>query len=546
MSATTRSSERTVDVATQSLARPAAVMAVGTALSRITGLGRVVALAFALGVTESRLADAYNIANTLPVTLYELVLGGILTSIFVPVLVQELRTKDHDEAWRSVSALVSVSLAALVVMTVLIAVLAPLIIDVFSNRVSGEAGEQQHALATFFLRVFAPQITLFGLAAIAAALVNAHGRFGPPMFTPIVNNLILIATFLVFAAMASGTPTAGSVDQNTAQKLVLGVGATGGVLAMAALNWWFASRLGGRITLLLDWRHPAVRRVARLSLWTLLFVGFNALGTAISFYLANGKQGGPTAYTLGFAFFQLPIGIAAVSIMTALIPKLSAHFVDGNDEQFRVRLAGGLRAIVMLLGPATAAYLVLAGPLMQVLLEHGVAKSASAELVASVLRYFAIGLIPFSAFLLLSRAFYARQDNRTTALWNILAVSVTVALDFALFPVIDVRGLALAHSLGFVVGSVVLAYLLTQRVGSLQARKTVTEFVKVAAASIVAADAMLAFLALGEAIFGAGDVRALFQLAFGGAAGLAAYVFVGRRLGIEDLELLERLLPGRR
>ena len=545
MSATTRSSEPTVDVATQSLARPAAVMAVGTALSRITGLGRVVALAFALGVTESRLADAYNIANTLPVTLYELVLGGILTSIFVPVLVQELRTKDRDEAWRSVSALVSVSLAALVAMTVLVAVLAPWIIDIFSNRVSGEAGRQQHALATFFLRVFAPQIALFGMAAIAAALINAHGRFGPPMFTPIVNNLILIATFLVFAAMASGTPTAGSVDQNTAQKLVLGVGATGGVLAMAALNWWFASRLGGRITFLLDWRHPAVRRVARLSLWTLLFVGVNALGTAISFYLANGKQGGPTAYTLAFAFFQLPIGIAAVSIMTALIPKLSAHYVDGHDLLFRVRLAGGLRAIVMLLGPATALYLVLADPLMKILLEHGVAKSASAELVASVLRLFAVGMIPFAAFLLLSRAFYARQDNRTTALWNILAVSVTVALDFALFPIIDFRGLALTHSLGFVVGSIVLAYLLTVRVGSLEARRTVTEFVKVAVASIIAADAMLAVLALGDAIFVAGDLRAMFQLVFGAVAGLGAYVFVARRLDVEDLELLERLLPRR-
>src|SRR5215212_1908634 len=108
MSAEAREGRPPVDVATLPLARPAAVMAVGTALSRLTGLGRVVALAFALGVTESRLADAYNIANTLPVTLYELVLGGILTSIFVPVLVQELRTRDHDEAWRSVSALVSV------------------------------------------------------------------------------------------------------------------------------------------------------------------------------------------------------------------------------------------------------------------------------------------------------------------------------------------------------------------------------------------------------------------------------------------------------
>ncbi len=543
MSATSRPAA--VDVATQSLARPAAVMAAGTALSRLTGLGRFMALAFALGVAESRLADAYNIASTLPIVLYELVLGGILTSIFVPVVVQELRTKDPNEAWRSVSALVSVALAALVAMTLLIVLLAPLIIDVFSSRVEGPAGAEQERLATFFLRVFAPQVFLFGAAALAAALVNAHGRFGPPMFSPILNNLILIGTFLLFAAVAAGTPTAGSVADDTGQKLLLGLGATGGVAAMAAVNWWFVRRLGGRLRLLLDWRHPAVRRVAVLSLWTLLFVGVNALGTAVSFWLANGRQGGPTAYVLAFAFFQLPIGIAAVSIMTALVPKLSAHYVDGDDGLFRARLAGGLRATAILMLPATAAYLVLADPLVSLLLEHGVAKEASARLVADVLRLFAVGLVPFASFLLLSRAFYARQDNRTTALWNILAVGVTVALDFALYPLWDVRGLALAHSLGFVVGSAVLAWVLTRRVGDLQARRSLVELVKVVAASILAADAMLAVVALSEWGLDEGDLRSLVQLIVGGAAGLATFVYVAGRLRVEDLALFRRLVPAR-
>jgi putative peptidoglycan lipid II flippase len=543
MSATSRPAA--VDVATQSLARPAAVMAAGTALSRLTGLGRFMALAFALGVAESRLADAYNIASTLPIVLYELVLGGILTSIFVPVVVQELRTKDRDEAWRSVSALVSVALAALVAMTLLIVLLAPLIIDVFSSRVEGPAGADQDRLATFFLRVFAPQVLLFGAAALAAALINAHGRFGPPMFTPILNNLILIATFLLFAAVAAGTPTAGSVADDTGQKLLLGLGATGGVAAMAAVNWWFVRRLGGRLRLLLDWRHPAVRRVAVLSLWTLLFVGVNALGTAVSFWLANGRQGGPTAYVLAFAFFQLPIGIAAVSIMTALVPTLSAHSVAGAAGLFRARRAGGLRATAILMLPATAAYLVLADPLVSLLLEHGVAKEASARLVADVLRLFAVGLVPFASFLLLSRAFYARQDNRTTALWNILAVGVTVALDFALYPLWDVRGLALAHSLGFVVGSAVLAWVLTRRVGDLQARRSFVELVKVAAASILAADAMLAVVALSEWGLDDGDLRSLVQLAVGGAAGLATFVYVAGRLRVQDLSLFRRLVPAR-
>jgi putative peptidoglycan lipid II flippase len=135
-----------------SLGRSAAVMAVGTTLSRITGLGRFVALAFALGVTESRLADSYNIANTMPNVIYELVLGGVLTSVFIPVVVEELRTRDHEEAWRSVSVLVSVAMVVLVALSVAAVVLAPWIIKLFSLRLSGAAADEQQALGTFFLR----------------------------------------------------------------------------------------------------------------------------------------------------------------------------------------------------------------------------------------------------------------------------------------------------------------------------------------------------------------------------------------------------------
>ena len=227
MSAKAGEAGNQVDIATQSLARPAALMAVGTALSRVTGLGRIVALAVALGVAESRLADAYNIANTVPLVLYELVLGGILTSIFIPVVVQELRTHDDEEARASVSALVTAAIAALVGMTVLLIALAPWLIDLFSDRVSGPEGRTQHDLATFFLRMFAPQVALFGVSAVAAALVNAHGRFGPPMFAPVVNNVILIATFLVFAAVTTGVPTEATVEDDLGLKLLLAAGRPG-------------------------------------------------------------------------------------------------------------------------------------------------------------------------------------------------------------------------------------------------------------------------------------------------------------------------------
>jgi putative peptidoglycan lipid II flippase len=544
MSAEAREARPAVDVATLPLARPAAVMAVGTTLSRLTGLGRVVAMAFALGVAESRLADSYNIANTLPNVLYELVLGGVLTSVFIPVLVEELRTKPHAEAWRSVSALVTASLALLIALTVVAIAAAPLVIDLFTGRVSGVQAGQQHELATFFFRFFAPQIALYGFAAIAAALLNAHGRFAVPMFAPIVNNLVVIGMFLAFAALTSGVPTNASVAADPTLKLLLALGTTGGVAAMAAVNWPFLRRLPGRLRVHLDISHPAVRKVARLSAWTLLYVALNTLGFGVSFYLANAKQGGPTAYVTAFAFFQLPYGIAAVSIITALVPRLAARHVDRDVAGFRVAVAGGLRTTALLMLPATAAYLVLARPLIQVLLEHGVVGRASVGLVASTLQMFAVGLLPFAAFLLFARAFYARQDTRTPALVNIAENAVTIALDFALFPGLDVRGLALAHSLGYVAGCGVMAWLLARRVGGLELRRTLRETVKVTLASGVAAAVMVVVAGATAALAVEGDLGALVQLATAGVAGLAAFLVAARGLAVQDLSVFRRLLPG--
>jgi putative peptidoglycan lipid II flippase len=545
MSPEARPAAGSVDIATQSLARPAAVMAVGTVLSRLTGLGRVAAMAFALGVAESRLADSYNVANTLPNVLYELVLGGVLTSVFIPVLVSELRTREPDDAWRSASAMVSASLAVLVGLAVVTVLLAPWIVDLFTLRVSGRQATEQRELATFFLRVFAPQVALYGFAAIAAGLLNAHGRFAVPMFAPILNNLIVIAMFLAFAAVTSGVPTDASVNDDLGLKLLLGVGTTGGVAVMALAYWPFLRALPGRLRMHVDFRHPAVRRLARLSAWTVGYVVTNTIGFGVSFALANGVQGGVTAYVTAFAFFQLPIGVAAVSIVTALVPRMSAHYVDGDAGAFAGDMGRGVRSIALLMVPATAALIVLAHPLTTTLLEHGVVRASSADLVANVLQFFAIGLLPFSLFQLLMRAFYTRQDARTPALVNVAENAVTIALDFALFPSLDVRGLALAHTLGYVAGCVVAVRILVRRVGGLERRRTVQQIARVTLASVLCAGAMLATLGLVSAVVPSGEGRALAQLVLGSGVGLGVFLWLAREMHIEDLNLFRRLLPSR-
>ncbi|MDQ4088894.1 MAG: murein biosynthesis integral membrane protein MurJ, partial [Actinomycetota bacterium] len=497
------------------LGRSAVVMAVGTTLSRVTGLGRLIAMAFALGVTESRLADAYNIANTMPNVIYELILGGVLTSVFIPVLVEELRRKRDDDAWESVSALVTTSIVTVVAITLVAVVAAPGIIRLFTFRLSGAEQAQQQELATFFLRIFAPQIAFYGIAAIAGGLLNAHDRFAVPMFAPIVNNVVVIATFLAFAAIVSGTPDEAGVGTALSQKMLLAVGTTGGVALMALAHWPSVRRLPGKLRWRPNFQHPSVRKLARLSVWTIGYVVANQLSFGVGLVLANGVQGGPTAMFTAFAFFQLPYGIAAVSIMTALVPRMSAQAVEGDEDGFRASVGTGLRLMGLLLLPATAGYLVLARPLVTTLLEHGVMSANSSRLVAEVLQMFALGLVPFSFYLLLLRAFYARQDARTPTLVNVVLNTVYAVLSIILFPALRVQGLALAHSFCYVAGTLLAGILLSRRIGGLGSARTFAALGRAAAASAIAAVAMVLAVAGVDGVMGPGGERALVQLIAG-------------------------------
>ena len=524
------------------LGRSAVVMAVGTTLSRITGLGRLVAMAIALGVTESRLADSYNIANTMPNVIYELILGGLLTSVFIPVLVEELRKKRDDDAWESVSALVTTSVVTVLAITVVAVIGAPWIIRLFTFRLSGEVQAEQQEVATFFLRIFAPQIAFYGIASVAGGLLNAHDRFAVPMFAPIANNLVVIATLLAFAAFV---PLRTDAPASLSQKLLLGVGTTAGVAVLALAHWPAVRRLPGRLRWRPHFRHPAVRKLARLSLWTLGYVVANQLSFSLGLVLANGVKGGVTAMFIAFAFFNLPYGIAAVSIMTALVPRMSGQAVEGDADGFRASVGSGMRLMGVLLLPATAAYLVLARPLVTTLLEHGVMEAESSRLVAEVLQMFALGLVPFSFFLLLLRAFYARQDAKTPTLVNVVLNTVYGVFSLILFPALRVQGLALAHSLCYVAGAVLAGVLLSRRIGGLATGRTVAALAKASAASVVAAVAMVLAVAGVNSAMGPGGERALVQLVAGAAAGGLAFLAAAKALRVEELDTLRNLLPGR-
>jgi putative peptidoglycan lipid II flippase len=225
---------------------------------------------------------------------------------------------------------------------------------------------------------------------------------------------------------------------------------------------------------------------------------------------------------------------------------MSAQAVEGDTEAFRASVSTGLRLMGLLLLPATAAYLVLSRPLITTLLQHGVMSSGSSRLVAQVLDMFALGLVPFSFYLFLLRAFYARQDARTPTMVNIVVNTVYAVFSFILFPAFHVQGLALAHSLCYLSGSTLAGVLLARRIGGLDKGRTAAALARAALASLVAAGAMILAVQAVSSVLAPGGERALAQVLAGAAAGGAAFLVAAKLLHIEELDALRSLLPGRR
>jgi len=541
------SSDLPTDDSARAFVRNTAVMTVGTTLSRTTGFLRLAAMAYAIGVTESRLPDAYNIANITPNILYELALGGILTAVVVPVVVEWLQERGRDEAWEVVRRLFTLAIVVLSALTVVGIVFAPLIVDLYTSGVPGEDQAIVREYATFFLRWFMPQIVFYGVGAVAIGLLQAHRRFAAPMFAPILNNVIVIATFLVFAAMP-GPPPGSDALATTAQRYVLAIGTTAGIAAMTLALWPAVRATGFRFSWRTGWSHEAVTRIARLATWVAAYVAANQVALLVVIVLADRIEGGYTAYAAAFILFQLPHAIFAVSIFSALLPAMSGRWADGDIDGFRRLLSQGIRATAAIVIPAALGYLVLARPIVRLLLEHGVTTPSSGDLVSDVLVGFSVGLFPFSAFQLLLRAYYAMQNTRTPALVNISAVAINVAADLILFFGFDlgVQGLALGHAISYGFGSVALLLLIRRRLRGIDGARVLGTIGRtLLAGAATAATAWLVARWLGTTVGTATLTEQSLQVFTAIASGVAVFVAASTVMRIEEVDAVRRHLVAR-
>ena len=437
--------------------RSSAPVALGTALSRLTGLARLAAMAYALGF--SRLTDTYNLANTTPNIVYELLLGGVLSATLVPLFVEHRDRGDPD----ATSAVVTVAGVALLILTGVGVLAAPAIVRLYTVRLAGAEAAAQQEVATALLRLFMPQMLFYGITAMATALLHAHRRFAAPAFTPVLNNLLVTALFLTLPQLAGRTPTLAGVRGDTGLILLLGLGTTAGIAAMTLALLPALRRAGIRLRPLFDWRHPAVRKLLSLSGWTAGYVASNQLALWVVLVLANDTPGGVSAYQAAFVFFQLPHGLVAVSLMTTLVPDLAETGGRRDRAGFRHHFSIGVRLMTLVILPAAAGYVVLARPIVGLLLQRGALTADAAGLTAACLAVFALGLLPFSLYLFALRGFYALHDTRTPFVLNCFENGLNIALAFVLGPWLGVAGLAVAYALAYAFAAVAALRVLGHR-----------------------------------------------------------------------------------
>lgn len=537
-----------------SLFRSSAVMAVGTVLSRVTGLARDIAMTAALGFYVA--SDAYSLGNTLPNIVSILVAGGALNAVFIPQLVRHIKD-DDDGGTAYADRLLTVVTLWMVFITAIAIMLAPQLVSVYA---SSDYTAEQSALATAFARWCLPQIVFYGLFTMWSQVLNARGRFALPMFAPIVNNLVAIVTFMVFigastsADVAAATLTPGMVA-------LLGGGTTLGVALQAFALLPALRSAGYRFRPRFDIKGQGLGKAGSLALWTLALVVVNQLAYVVVTRLAThanvqaieagAAAAGLTTYQKAHLVFMLPHSVFTVSLVTALLPQLSRTAHDGQLTDVGGQIARAVRVIGAIILPIVGVLVVVAPQLTRLLFGFGAATTDSAIITGNVVQVFAFGLLPFTLVYLLFRGWYALEDTRSpfivTLVVNAVNLGVSIPLFYAVPLGFKIQSLAVAYVIAYWVALLTAWPFLERRLGTLDTHRTVRSLVRTALATIVAGliGRLLTSL-LGGVIATAGRVELLLLVSLLGGAIVAVYLTVARLLHVEDVKYALGLLRRRR
>lgn len=466
-------------------------MAVGTLLSRITGVIRDIALVAAIGT--GIFSDTYSVANSIPNIIYILVAGGAINAVFVPALVRHM-SDDADAGQTFTDQLLSVIAAVLLGIVALSMLGAGFLIKLYAT--ASWSSTDSH-IATIFALWCLPQIFFYGIYTVMSQVLNAREVFLAPMFAPIINNIIVIATAIVFLSFNSALPTTATVT--SFQLTLLGAGTTLGVIAQAVILYPSLVKHGYAFSP--RFKLAGLGQLGDLALWTIGFVAVNQISFAIMARLStyanvlsannNAVEVGFTSYQKGQLMMMLPHSIITVSLITALLPRLSKQSHSGDMHAFGTDLIRALKLVLALITPS-AALLFITGPRLGVLLYgRGASTYDQGWSLGFIASMFALALPAFSVFYLLLRSYYAQENTKTPFLINLGLNILHVGFGLALFNLIDninykVASLAVAYALAYSVTAVLTWYRVSNRLPELASSRLARHIVRTSLASIVA------------------------------------------------------------
>jgi putative peptidoglycan lipid II flippase len=522
---------------TAGVVRAGALMAVATVFSRVSGLLAKIAIAAIIG--SLAVNDSYTLANTLPNIVFELLIGGVLTSVAIPLLTRAQRS-DADGGQEYTQRLLSLAIVGLLVATTLAVACAPLLTKIYLS--SGSKADPQ--LTNDFARLLLPQIFFYGLAALFGAVLNTKERFAANAWAPVLNNLIVIAVAVLLHAHSFGTIDPDHID--TTPMLILGLGTTLGIVVQALVMIPSLRRAGFRW----QWRFGWDRRFAEaggLLGWATLYVLVSQIGVSATTRIASAHEtGGIFQFQTASMIFQMPYGILGVAVLTAIMPRMSRHAAAGDMVAVKsdMSLANRLSAAALL--PVTALFFVF-GPAVATLLFNWRSVQLDSTIgLGRVLGMMALGLVPLAVTLVQMRVFYAMKDARTPTLINAIMVLVRVPLMYLaphVLPGQIITGLALSTAISYGVGAVVGEIWLRAKYGPTGSGATLVTLGKMLVAS--AAGGAAGWYGARELIAKqpAGPLSALFILIVGTVIAGWVIAVMAVLLRVRELDpLLDRVL----
>ncbi|GAA1662313.1 murein biosynthesis integral membrane protein MurJ [Glycomyces endophyticus] len=480
----------------KNVVRSSLLMGAGSLVSRITGFGRTVVISAAIGA--GLLGNSYTTAQYFPQMIYELVLGGVFASIIMPLFVKAHKN-DPDGGDAFAQRLLTLAALVLGAAALVVTLCAPLIARAMAEP-------SQYALVTDFSYLMLPALLLYGLFAILSGVLNSREHFGAPMWVPIINNLVVITVGAVFFLVYTrdAVPNAAgelfaSADQVTNGMIILlGGGTTAGVLIQVLCLAPALRKAGFRWRLRFDFKALPLRQIRRMAAWTLLFVVANQIAVMAVIKVANAASGdaaagefvpGTTVYNNAY-LMMMAHGIVAVSVITALMPRMTRAADDRRWTELTGHLSSGIRLASFLLVPVAAVFVALHEPIAMAIFQWGAYDHTMATATGQALLMVGIVLLPFSISQLQIYAFYAQTDTRTVGLFNLPVIAIRIGgylLAFAFLPLQwVVVGLLAANGVSYLVSLLLSMSLLRKRVGLLGMRTTATGLLRTGAAALVA------------------------------------------------------------